>query len=671
MKLTDSLTSIKGIGPRKAEALGKLGLFSLGELLYYFPRGHKDYSRHTYIMAARHGDDVALDVTAMAAPRLARIRKGMDITTARAYDQSGEITLTWYNQPYRANALREGQRVTACGRVDRSRGVKQVNPALYEGPPGILPVYPLGKGVSQKLLRDAVSAALAGCAGQIEETLPEDMLSAYGLMGLGEALANLHYPRDEEALAAASRRLAFEDVLLFRLMLLMMQRTMPVRGRELRLDGVKERFLSMLPFAPTGAQRRAMEDILRDLSSPCLMNRLLQGDVGSGKTAVAMMAMYAAMENGLQAVLMAPTEILAAQHYGALCRTFGGDKVAFLKGGMKKAERQAALQAIASGEAKAIVGTHALFQEGVEFQALGMVITDEQHRFGVKQRAAISAKGERADVLIMSATPIPRTLALMLYGDLSVSSLDELPPGRKPVMTRIVPEHRREDMYGFIERQVKAGRQAYVVCPLVENSDALDSVQSAVELYEELKQRLSVSVGLLHGQLSPARKERAAEAFRRGETGVLVATTVIEVGVDVPNATVMAVENADRFGLAQLHQLRGRVGRGGEKSYCFLLSGSDSEAAMERLSTLVKTGDGFEIAEKDLAMRGPGDFLGKRQHGLAEFAAAGLAANIEVLHQAMEAADRIAGRGLGPGASPIVERAREKLRLLDGEIAPN
>ena len=668
----DSITSLKGIGPRKAESLGRLGLFSLKDLLYFFPRGHRDYSRPTYIMGARHGDEGAFELTVRTEPKLARIRRGLDITTAKAYDQSGEITLTWYNQPYRKGGISAGDKIVACGRVDRSRGVRLVNPAVYRELPGILPVYPLTAGVTQAMLRDAVRAALEGCIDGIEETLPGEIRAEYSLMGIADALKNIHYPSDMEAVRAARRRLAFEDMLLFRLMLSMMQREMPKRTFKMKLDGIREEFVSLLPFPPTNAQLRAMDDIAGDLDGKTLMNRLLQGDVGSGKTAVAMFAMFAAAKNGRQAAIMAPTEILAAQHSATLCRTFGEGSVAFLRGGMKKAEREREKARIASGEAKYIVGTHALLQGDVEFFDLGMVITDEQHRFGVGQRAAMGAKGRQTDVLIMSATPIPRTLSLILYGDLSVSDLDELPPGRKPVATRLVPEHRREDMYRFIEEQARAGFQAYVVCPLVESSDSLEGVQSAEELYGELKDKLSVSVGLLHGQMSPAQKEKAAAAFRAGETKVLVATTVIEVGVDVPNATIMAIENADRFGLAQLHQLRGRVGRGSERSYCFLLSRGSGEAAEERLRTLVKTGNGFVIAQKDLEMRGPGEFLGKRQHGLNEFAAASLALDIDALQAAQKAADAILENPENmKRAAGLLERAREKLALMDGEIARN
>ena len=671
MKLTDSITDLKGIGPRKAEAFGKLGLFSMHDVLYHFPRKYLDYSKTSCIMGAKHGDYVALELKLKSDPKLARVRRGLDITTARAFDQSGEITLAWYNQPYRMKAVVAGECVYACGRVDRMHGVKMINPSIYRELPGILPVYPVCAGLSQKLLRDTVKAVLEGCSEGIEESLPASMRQKYGLIGLYDALRGLHFPGNMEEIKAARQRLAFEDTLMFSLTLSMMQYSLPKREQPLKLEGTMSSFIKLLPFEPTNAQLKAMEEIRRNLAGERLMNRLLQGDVGSGKTAVALYAMYAAMKNEKQAALMAPTEILAAQHYTTLCKIFGAENVAYLKGGMKKAEREAELARIADGTAKAVTGTHALLQGDVEFYDLGMVITDEQHRFGVKQRATIGAKGA-ADVLIMSATPIPRTLAMILYGDLSVSCIDELPPGRKPVATRLVPEHKRQDMYKFIEKQAMAGQQAYIVCPLVEGSDSMDDVQSAVELYEELKKQLSVPVGLLHGQMSNAAKEKTAEAFRRGETGVLVATTVIEVGVDVPNATIMAIENADRFGLAQLHQLRGRVGRGDKRSYCFLLSGDSSEAAQQRLSTLVKTNSGFEIAETDLMMRGPGEFLGKKQHGISEFAAASLAMDISVMKEAKNAAEEIlSDRQAMAEASPLIHRAWSRLEAMEGEIARN
>ena len=661
MELGEPITSIKGIGPRRAEALGKLGLFSLRDLLYFAPREYQDFSAATPICAAAHGALAALHVLLVSEPKHVHIRRGMEITTVRALgfgadpaDKAAQVSLVWYNQPYRARSLAAGQEWYAAGRMDRSRGAKLVNPSLHAELPGIVPVYPLVQGLSQKVMRDAVSAALAAAEGRIEETLP----------------AALRVPQDIPSLKAARDRLAFEDMLLFSLMLSMLRRERLARpGPVFRTEGVLPRFLKLLPFAPTGAQMRSMQEISREMSNGHQMNRLLQGDVGSGKTAVALFAMYVAAESGFQSVLMAPTEILAQQHFAAAQSIFGA-RACLLLGGMKKKERDAAYAAIRSGEALAVIGTHALLSEDVTFHNLGAVIADEQHRFGVRQRAAIGAKGESPHTLIMSATPIPRTLSLILYGDLDVSVLDELPPGRKPVTTRCVPRAKRKAMYAFVEQQVHAGRQAYVVCPLVEQSESLEGVMSVNELFAELEKTLHVRVGLLHGKMAAAKKEETARAFRAGEIDVLVSTTVIEVGVDVKNATVMVIENADRFGLAQLHQLRGRVGRGSEESFCFLLSEAGSEAAHERLMTLTETNDGFAIAEKDLMMRGPGEFLGQRQHGLSELAAAKLAGDMTALNNARAAADALVAENSVEGA-PLLARARALLASRGGEIAPN
>lgn len=677
MELGEPITSIKGIGPRRAEALGKLGLFSLRDLLYFAPREYQDFSAATPICAAAHGALAALHVLLVSEPKHVHIRRGMEITTVRALgfgtdpaDKAAQVSLVWYNQPYRARSLAAGQEWYAAGRMDRSRGAKLVNPSLHAELPGIVPVYPLVQGLSQKVMRDAVSAALAAAEGRIEETLPAALRVQYGLLPLAEALRALHAPQDIPSLKAARDRLAFEDMLLFSLMLSMLRRERLARpGPVFRTEGVLPRFLKLLPFAPTGAQMRSMQEISREMSNGHQMNRLLQGDVGSGKTAVALFAMYAAAESGFQSVLMAPTEILAQQHFAAAQSIFGA-RACLLLGGMKKKERDAAYAAIRSGEALAVIGTHALLSEGVTFHNLGAVIADEQHRFGVRQRAAIGAKGESPHTLIMSATPIPRTLSLILYGDLDVSVLDELPPGRKPVTTRCVPRAKRKAMYAFVEQQVHAGRQAYVVCPLVEQSESLEGVMSVNELFAELEKTLHVRVGLLHGKMAAAKKEETARAFRAGEIDVLVSTTVIEVGVDVKNATVMVIENADRFGLAQLHQLRGRVGRGSEESFCFLLSEAGSEAAHERLMTLTETNDGFAIAEKDLMMRGPGEFLGQRQHGLSELAAAKLAGDMTALNNARAAADALVAENSVEGA-PLLARARALLASRGGEIAPN
>lgn len=668
------LTCLKGVGPRRAESLGKLGLFSLGALLRFAPRDYRDYSRALPANEAGHGQDAAFALTILAEPKLARIRGGLSILSAQAADESGKLTLTWYNQPFRKDGLIRGQKIIACGRVDRMRGAKLVNPTLFPALPGILPLYPLTRGLSQKQLRNLAHAALSACLPDLVDPLPEAIRAAYGLVPLGEALESLHFPGNMEALARAKRRLAFEDMLLFRLMLGLSgqeRRASPARPIDARVEA----FLPLLPFAPTGAQLHAMADIRADMAAGRAMNRLIQGDVGSGKTAVAFFAMHAAMEAGRQAALMAPTEILARQHYEKLRALFGPDRVRLLLGGMKKAEREEAWEALSTGRAALAVGTHALLRQEGGFHDLALVVTDEQHRFGVSQRAAIAAKGrEGVHVLVMSATPIPRTLALLLYGDLDVSRIAELPPGRKPIKTSLVPPSRRRAMYDFLAAQISEGRQAYVVCPLVEESEELPGVPGASEHYAKLRKAFpSLHIGLLHGQMPAREKEAVAAAFRDGALDILVSTTVIEVGVDVPNACVMAIEHADRFGLAQLHQLRGRVGRGSAKSYCFLISAAGGDTtATERLRMLVSSQDGFAIAEADLSLRGPGEFLGKRQHGLSEFAAASLAADMGVLQQAQDAADRLlADPARAATAQPLLAMARERLAAMEREIAPN
>lgn len=661
------ITSIKGIGPRRAETLGSLGLFSLTDLIYYMPRDYLDYSKASPASACAHGENAAVRVCVAGPARQVRIKNGLVMTVARASDGNSNMELCWYNQPYRAKSVVTGAEAFACGRIDKRRGLKMVNPVFYSALPGIVPVYPVVRGISQKVIRDAVQAAFRECACEIRETLADSLLSRYALMPLRDALFALHAPKDLCELEQAKRRLAFEDMLLYSLMLAIMKNERrSANGTAFHTRGLREEYLAKLPYPLTGAQLRAADEIGRDMASATQMNRLLQGDVGSGKTAVAMFAMYVALKNDKTAALMAPTEILAEQHYETLKTVFGDDAV-LLTGGMKAKEKREALARI-NEKPRAVVGTHALLREGLAIANLGLVIADEQHRFGVRQRAALGAKGGAPDTLIMSATPIPRTLSLILYGDLDISVLDELPPGRKPVTTRIVPQEKREKMYRFIEEQIRSGAQAFAVCPLVDASDALDDVQSAKELYEELKKKLHVRVGLIHGRLSE--KEAVAEAFRRGEIDLLVSTTVVEVGVDVPRASVMVIENAERFGLAQLHQLRGRVGRGTEASYCFLLSGTEPGAAQERLYALASTNDGFEIARRDLEMRGPGEFIGTHQHGLDGFAAARFASDMGLLNDARDAAQALAQSG-GEGARALMEKARALLENAEKTIAKN
>lgn len=668
------LTSLKGIGPRRAETLGKLGLFSVAELLRYAPRDYRDYRRLLPAGEAAHGQDGAFSLTLCSQPRLARIpgRGRLSILTVAGQDASGKLTLTWFNQPYRQAQLKEGQQVIACGRVDRSRGARLMNPTLYPALPGILPIYPLTQGLSQAQMRDAVRAGLAA-AQEMPELLPPALLARYGLLPLSQALPALHFPKDLASLNQARRRLAFEDLLLFRLMLAAMGKRRKAFAPPLDGEGALASFLPLLPFSPTQAQRRAMEEISRELCAGKAMNRLIQGDVGSGKTAVAFYAMYAVMKAGGQAALMAPTEILARQHYEKLIALFGPERVRLLLGGMKASQRTEAWAALAQGQASIAVGTHALLRQEGMFCDLRLIVTDEQHRFGVSQRAAIQNKGDAGvHVLVMSATPIPRTLALLLYGDLEVSRIDQLPPGRKPVQTKLVPPSKAKDMYAFIREQARSGRQAYIVCPLVEENEDLPGVPGAVQLYRRLQKAFpDVRFGLLHGQQPAKEKEAAAAAFRAGAIQVLVSTTVIEVGVDVPNATVMAIEHADRFGLAQLHQLRGRVGRGEHAAYCFLLCGPDpGDPAIARLHMLASTQDGFAIAEADLAQRGPGDFLGTRQHGLSAFTAASLAGDVGILQQVQEAAQALLDDP-SPESQPLLELAQARLAALAEAVVGN
>ncbi len=671
MNPKDQLTTLKGIGPRRGEILGRMGLFLLEDLLFYAPRDYRDYSVAKPVSTLAHGQEAAVRLTALAAPGLARIRRGLSVGTLRAEDEAGgRILLCWYNQPYRQGTVRAGETFVACGRVDRSRGIKLTNPALYPELPGILPVYALSKGLPQAQMRQTVKLALCACMPELRDGMPEALSARYRLCELGFALYNLHFPQSLDALQKARRRLAFEDMLLFRLMMhsFREQKVRP-RGRRYILGGARAAYESLLPFVPTGAQQKAMADIERDLCGRRAMNRLVMGDVGSGKTAVAAYALYLAARSGFQAAMLAPTELLARQHYDALKAIFGEKELCLLTGSTRGAQRRQALEDLACGRAKIAVGTHALFQAGVEFFDLGLVVADEQHRFGVVQRAAMAAKGAAPDLLVMSATPIPRTLALMFYGDLDLSQMDELPPGRRPVITKLVPENKREDLYRFLEDRAAKKEQAYVVCPLVEPSESLEELKSATEVFKMLRARRGAKIGLLHGQMKEEEKRAAAEAFREGSVDLLVATTVVEVGVDVPNATAIVIENAERFGLSQLHQLRGRVGRGEKESYCFLLTGEASGSASERLKILCSTRDGFAIAKEDLALRGPGEFLGKHQHGLTGFAAMKLAMDLGVLDEAQAAAELV--RSGAVSAPELLWRAEEKRRMLEEEIAVN
>ena len=634
------ITSLRGIGTARAGAFAKLGVKTVGDLLYLLPRSFQDFSKERLAAELSHGELAAVRVRIVSEPKLARFR-GHSVVTARATDGVSNVLLKWYGQPYRRSQVCAGQTVIAAGRIDRARGLTIQNPQLLDALPGLVPVYPLCRGLTQRIVRDAMQQALEAERGKIDETLPEQIRIRYELMPLDEALRSVHFPLDQQSIAAARRRLEFENALSY-LVVAEMQRLDRKRsvGVAFVTDGVREQYMAKLPFTLTKAQLRVLGELGRDMASPVPMNRLIQGDVGSGKTVVAMYALCVAAANGYQGVLLAPTEILAQQHYDTLHALFGAS-VCLVTGHMKKTSRDAALSKIADGTALVAVGTHALLSQNVRFARLGLVVTDEQHRFGVTQRAVLEKKGTRPDVLVMSATPIPRTLAILLYGDLDISVLDEVPPGRKPVKTSCIPQRRRRDMYNYVARQAALGFQTYVVCPFIEPSEGAEG-PSVTELLQELtKDYPQVAFGLLHGRMQEKEKNAAIEAFREGKTRVLVTTTVIEVGVHVEKATTMIIEDADRFGLAQLHQLRGRVGRGSVQSYCFLVPGSSGDMALKRLAALTETNDGFLIAERDLEQRGAGDLFGTRQHGDGDAEQLSMAGNVALLQEAKTAAEDI------------------------------
>jgi ATP-dependent DNA helicase RecG len=653
MELNTAVDHFPGVGQARRQALERLGLYTAGDLLRYFPRDYEDRTRLFSISAAPEGESVCVAAMVAETPRLSHIRKGLDVTHGKVVDQSAAMTVTFFNQSYVKNALRPGESYIFYGKVEGTGRARQmVNPVFEREGTGqatgrIMPVYPLTHGVSNKFLAGLTQGALAGCLEQVEETLPQALRQEHALAELRYSYENIHFPASFQALELARRRLVFEE--LFDLscgLALLKGRRQDARGAVLARRSWEE-FQALLPFAPTNAQRRAMEEVCADAASGRPMNRLLQGDVGSGKTAVAAYGAWLAWKSGYQSALMAPTEILAQQHFATLSAllTPAGVRVALLTGSMGAAAKRKVYAALQAGEIDLVVGTHALLSQGVEFARLGLVIVDEQHRFGVAQRSALAGKADlRPHVLVMSATPIPRTLALMIYGDLDLSVLDELPPGRTPVETYLIGEDKRARLYGFVRKLVGEGRQVYLVCPAVEEGEDAGEELKAVTVYaRQLQTQVfpDLRVAFVHGKLKAKEKQAVMAAFAAGEVDVLVSTTVIEVGVDVPNAALMVVENADRFGLSQLHQLRGRVGRGKHQSYCVLLSDNKAPETRQRLKTLTQTSDGFRIAEEDLKARGPGDFFGKRQHGLPQLRIADLAGDMRVLKQAQQAAQKL------------------------------
>ncbi len=644
---------ITGVGPARAALLARLGLHTVRDVLFHRPRRYEDRSRLARIADLVPGQRQTTQGVVVA---LSERRRGTYQFIAALSDDTGVLRAIWFGQRYLRRTIRRGMRLIVYGRVERAGGLQMVvddfevltggeEDTLHTG--RIVPVHPATEGLSPRALRTIVDRALAQYGDRVPELLPPDVRRRHRLPDRRWALRSLHFPASLADAEAARARLAFDELLVLQVGVLMRRRALRAEDKGVRYpdpQALLDRFLAALPFPLTGAQRRAVEEIAADMRQPAPMNRLLQGDVGSGKTVVAAAALWLCAAGGYQGALMAPTEILAEQHHRTLRTLLDplGVRVVLVTGGGSARERAAVREALASGDAQVAVGTHALLEEGVVFARLALVVVDEQHKFGVAQRAALRRKGMSPDVLVMTATPIPRTLSLTVYGDLDVTVLDELPPGRGDVRTYVRGPDRRAQVYAWVRDQVRAGRQAYVVCPLIEESDSLQA-EAAVRLAARLQEEVfrDQPVGVLHGRMRADDKDAVMERFRRGEIKVLVATPVIEVGVDVPQATIMVVEDADRFGLAQLHQLRGRVGRGGQTSHCILLAGSPVETAAARLRIMEQTRDGFVIARRDLELRGPGELLGTRQHGLPDLVMADLLTDDDLLEAARAEARRI------------------------------
>lgn len=668
--LGKSVQYIKGIGPQRADMLAKLGIFTLGQLLEHYPRRYEDRSRLKLINQLEHKAVETVTGKVVGTEEI-KPRRGLTITKIAVADDTGVAYGVWFNQAYVRKQYKTGDRVILSGRVERrNREVQILEPeielidkgeAIHTG--RIVPVYPLAENLSQRVFRTIIKQALEQVIGQIQDPLPAFLRQQNGLLVKSLALENIHFPQDEVSLAQARRRLVYEELFILQLGLLLLKyhkQTDEQGIRHGKNGKLSEAWQKHMPFSLTGDQLKVIEEIRVDMEADRVMNRLLQGDVGSGKTIVAAAALVKTVESGYQGAMMAPTEILADQHYTALRSLLSplGLNVALLTGSQPRKVRERVLEEIRNGVAQIVVGTHALIQTAVKFSRLGLVITDEQHRFGVKQRALLQQKGYWPDVLVMTATPIPRTLALTLYGDLDYSVIREMPPGRQRVATYVVTSDYRPRIYNFIRKLVADGRQVYMVCPLVEETDKLQA-KAVTQLAEQLavNEFADLAVGLLHGKMKPAEKDAVMHRFINNEIQVLVATTVIEVGVNVPNAALIVIEGAERFGLAQLHQLRGRVGRDSHKAYCVLISDAETAESLQRLNCLKETADGFALAEKDLALRGPGEFFGTRQHGLPDLKLANLLEDYETLVQARQDADLLIRQG-----QPLPEQLKTILK---------
>jgi ATP-dependent DNA helicase RecG len=664
------VASMRQVGEKRAAILGKLGVATVEDLLFFLPRAYRDWRHSTPITQLCYGE-AALIRARVKESSLNRVRQ-LQILKAWLTDESGFVCAVWYNQPFVQKQLLPGREIIVWGRLEKRYGQSELTVQEYEFPqddfkPQIVPIYRSQAGLPQKTLRRLVAGALDSYGRLLTDVLPPDLAAKHGFGPRVQAVRALHAPEDFAEAEAARRQLAYEELLLMQVALRLSGRERPRQGLAMSADpAILPAFEQELPFTLTGAQQRVIKEIFADMEAGTPMSRLVQGDVGCGKTAVAAAALYKCCRSGYQAALMAPTEILARQHYHSLQPLLAklGLNVEFLAGATPGAQKRRIISDLAEGKIDALIGTHALIQDKVRFARLGLAVTDEQHRFGVQQRAALT-QDSLADMLVMTATPIPRTLALTLYADLQLSVIDELPPGRKPVRTDAVGYQYEQRIYRFIGQELDKGRQAFIVCPLVEESEKLD-LQSAVELTQRLREEVfpQRSIGLLHGRMKAAEKEAVMAAFAAGETDILVSTTVIEVGVNIPNATVMLVRDAERFGLAQLHQLRGRIGRGAEQSYCILLHQAAGETARERMRVISQSNDGFTLAEADLRQRGPGEFFGSRQHGLPELTIADVFRDAALLSAAHADAGAIL-RGEYGAAEALSALAAEKLRKME------
>ena len=651
MKLDTDIKYLKGVGERRAAMLSRLGVSDVNALVRLYPRVYEDWSRIKSINEAHIGEICCIKGIVGSPVRKNLIRKGLTLYKTEITDGSGIMGITIFNSRFAAEKLTEGDEFLFFGRVGGNLYRKEMNsPEIEpaEGADRIRPIYPQTHGINSKMIEKLVRTALTECRDELVDPIPLWLREKYCLMNLPDSLWNIHFPKSPDYLEEARRRLIFEELLILQLGLEKMRsQTQKNAGAIIERD-FSEEYFSHLPFSPTGAQRRAVKEAMRDMMSGRQMNRLLQGDVGSGKTAVAAALVYSAAKNSMQSALMAPTEVLAEQHYKTFLKLFEGCSinVELLTGSDTAAQKRRKKEALKAGEIDLLIGTHAIIQSDVEFKSLALVITDEQHRFGVEQRNALGEKGKNPHLYVMSATPIPRTLALIIYGELDISILDELPPGRQKIETYAVTSELRQRAYNYVKKHLDAGRQGYIICPLVDEGESDTELASAVKYADELQRGdfRGYTVGLMHGKMRSADKKKVMESFSNGETQLLVSTTVIEVGVDVPNAVIMVIENAERFGLSQLHQLRGRIGRGQYKSTCILITDAKNDTAQRRMKVMETTTDGFKIADEDLKLRGPGEFFGSRQHGLPEMKIADMLEDRSTLEETQRAAKEIMAR---------------------------